>query len=270
MKKGFTLSETLITIAVVGVIAAIIIPAMTKTMPSNNKVMFKKAYSTLGQTINLLSNDSVHYPSLMTAQNDDNSGYSETVERGFNYTCKTLSADGYTCASYYTGTPANKFVYLFADQLNISDSVTGSAGTTGTWSFTTSDGVVWTIYIPIADSTNGSTASGTPQTNNSYQFPMNLTLYTTKVLIDVNGFDPLNPNNPKTKGPNCTIDSTGNTYSFISNGSTYSFNYLNTCSDPDRFIFGIRYDGKIQVSGSGGSDSIAKTYLQAPTSFAKP
>lgn len=245
MKKGFTLSETLITIFVIGVIAAIIIPALTKSMPSNNKVMFKKAYSTLGQTINNLSNDSVHYPSNMTAVNDDN----ETVSRGFNYTCKTLSADGYTCASYYS-TPSNKFAYLFADQVNIADSVSGSAGETGTWSFTTSDGVVWTIWISVADSTNGSAASGVAQTTNTYQFPMSSTLYTTKVMVDING----------AKAPNCTADTTGN---------TYGFNYLNTCSDPDRFIFGIRYDGKIQVSGSGSSDAIAKTYLQAPTSFTK-
>lgn len=251
MKKGFTLSETLITICVIGVIAALITPALTNSMPSNSKMMFKKAYSTLGQTIDNMSNDTTHYPPSMTGVNDDG----DTVERGFNYTCKTANADG-TCATYITTSNGvavnNKFVSLFVDQLNLIGTMSDHVGSSGYWSFTTTDGIVWTIYVNWSDSANGSVKTGDSPLSNTYEFPMTSTYYTTKVMVDVNG----------TKAPNCTADTSGN---------AFGFNYLASCTNPDRFIFSIRYDGKIHVGASdnpnSSTDSIAEGYLTAPTTI---
>ena len=48
MKKfGFTLSELLITVGIVGVVAALTAPAVSNIMPDRNKMMFMKNYKEL-------------------------------------------------------------------------------------------------------------------------------------------------------------------------------------------------------------------------------
>ena len=47
MKKGFTLQEVLITLVVVGIVAAIAIPGMVGNMPSKDHNQLLKAYSTI-------------------------------------------------------------------------------------------------------------------------------------------------------------------------------------------------------------------------------
>ena len=50
LKNGFTLAEVLITLVIIGVIAALTIPAlMNKTNEQETVVAVKKAYSVLGQ-----------------------------------------------------------------------------------------------------------------------------------------------------------------------------------------------------------------------------
>ena len=43
-KKAFTLAEVMVTLAVFGVLAALLLPAIANVRPNKNKVMFKKAY----------------------------------------------------------------------------------------------------------------------------------------------------------------------------------------------------------------------------------
>ncbi len=55
MKKGFTLAEVLITLAIIGVVAALTIPAVVKNYKEQEAVAkLKKAYSTLANTTNLI------------------------------------------------------------------------------------------------------------------------------------------------------------------------------------------------------------------------
>lgn len=204
--NAFTLSEVMIAMVMVGILVALVTPTITNLTPDSNKIMIKKAYSTLENAISEMAADETNYPSDQTGTDSD----SATVMRVFNYT--TATTNGTT----------NKFCYFLADKLNILGSATcplASASATTTNFATTSDGVIWYIYLNNSDA------------NYNFQFPLNPNYYYTKILIDVNG----------TKTPNCTADI---------NGNTYSFNYLASCTNPDRFIVGIRYDGKLQIGCS--------------------
>lgn len=58
MRKAFTLAETLITLAIIGVVAAISIPSlMNKTQDQELKSAWKKQYSTLANAFNLILNE---------------------------------------------------------------------------------------------------------------------------------------------------------------------------------------------------------------------
>ena len=62
LKKGFTLSEVMVTLGVLGVLAAILIPAITKVTPSTERVMFKKAHATLEKAVSEMIEDETNYP----------------------------------------------------------------------------------------------------------------------------------------------------------------------------------------------------------------
>jgi prepilin-type N-terminal cleavage/methylation domain-containing protein len=62
MQKGFTLAETLITMAVIGIIMALSIPAVIQST-NDTKPLFKKAYNSVEEVVNELINDTSIYPS---------------------------------------------------------------------------------------------------------------------------------------------------------------------------------------------------------------
>lgn len=205
-QNGFTLAEVLVTLTILGVIAAILIPAITKTTPNSQKVMFKKAYNILEQAIDSLINDDILYPN-------------ETNQSGFNY------------ATDDTGDSAgdNKFCYHLAQKLNISGAESCPNTTTATITkfATTAEGINWYIFPGAA------TAAG--------QFPITGNVYTTRIVVDVNG----------SKLPNCLSDS--NCATVKPAGHTCG------CAAPDTFVIGVRYDGKIRAGMSNVTEDAAKT-----------
>lgn len=237
--KAFTLAETLIAMVMVGILAAMVTPVIIGLTPSTNKVMFKKAYSTLESAVSNMINDSTNYPQGITGLD---SSTTNTVVAGFNNEVTTTNTK-------------SKFCYFLFDQLNtISGDSTScpaiaSSGTSS--AVATSDGIIWYVYVPYADTTTFSTTYSA-----SDSFPRNSTLYSTKVIVDVNG----------TTGPNCTADTYGAT-------APFAYGYSATCTNPDRFIIGVRYDGKLQIgcttatgnTCSTATDSIAVSILSNPT-----
>ena len=67
MKKGFTLSEVMIALTVLGVLCVTVLPAIVSTMPSQKKIMIKRAYYTTANLVSDLINDPDLYPSVNTA-----------------------------------------------------------------------------------------------------------------------------------------------------------------------------------------------------------
>lgn len=200
IKKGFTLSEVMVTLTLVGVLAALLIPGIMDRRTSPSKVMFRKAYFVLEKAVSEASNNLMAYPANVVASTDVPS---EQVEQGFNNTTITP-------ATMNVPSDANKFCYVFTQKLNIIGK-SECKTLTGNNTFTTTDGIFWTIYTP-----------GTP-------FPRSSNGYATLITIDVNGPD---------RDPNCATIA-------ISNPT------VNACSPtsitPDTYQIGVRYDGRLNI-----------------------
>lgn len=205
IKKGFTLSEVMITLGLVGVLAAILIPATTKITPSTNKLMAKKANYTIQKALANMINDDKNYPGDVMFP-------ATTVPQGF--------AQG----------TSGQFCTLLADQMN----TVGATTLTVPCSFTTTDGIVW--RVPAVSFSNAD-------------------VYNTLIVADVNP-----------KATSCTTDTSGTAYASACSDVTASCK-----GNPDTFVFGVRYDGKIKMSanpaanGGQGSDLCLNTILSNPT-----
>lgn len=144
-----------------------------------------------------------------------------TYQRGFNYTTDPTGTAG----------AKNKFCYYLAKELNLNGSETCPAATTSTITkfATTIDGSDWYIWP-------GTTSAAT-------QMPLTGDVYMTRLLVDING----------SKKPNCFSDTSPNCTTIKPATHTCS------CTTPDTFIIGVRFDGKIRAgmsSAVGTNESI--------------
>lgn len=133
-KKGFTLSEVMITMTIIGVLAITLMPILNNLRPNKSQIMFKKAYYTLENTVSLLLNDEALYP-----QDDTLVGLRNTA---------TAFDNGHTY-----NVPTTKFCELFASKVNLAGSANCAAGG---FEFTTNDGIVWNL--PTATFGDGTTS----------------------------------------------------------------------------------------------------------------
>lgn len=172
--KAFTLSEVIVTMGILGILAAMLIPSVVKIKPDAKKIMFKKAYATLERSISEMLGDSATYSSV------------DTITPGFLNTDTTGITD-----TIFTNNPANKFCYVFAQKMSTLGVVDGTAcpvgGPSGT--FTTTDGIKWTIPIPQGFTNTGNYVN---------------------IMIDVNG----------AKGPNCGDPSNSSGYTACTGSNT--------------------------------------------------
>ena len=67
-KKGFTLQELLITLGIIGIVAAITGPAIVGLAPDKSKTMYMKAYNTLlNVTSEIMDDPSLYFPTYSAA-----------------------------------------------------------------------------------------------------------------------------------------------------------------------------------------------------------
>ena len=130
MKKGFTLNEVLITMAVIGVIAALTIPMVNSIKPDANKTKYIKAYNALATlTAEILDDSALYYTT-----------YNATGEPCVGLACSSKPVVAPLNTDNYSG--RNKFPMILSTKLNVSGDVANDSAN-GTVSFTTVDGIQW-------------------------------------------------------------------------------------------------------------------------------
>lgn len=111
IKKGFTLLEILLTLAIMGVLAAVLLRCIAAAMPDAGKAKFLKAYSATRTVVAEMINDSSLYPDTSEFLEDGsvnpNYGFANTTKPVYGlYSDEDFSGD---C----------KFANIFADRLNL-------------------------------------------------------------------------------------------------------------------------------------------------------
>ena len=116
-KKGFTLIEILIAMALVGIIVAVLTPNIAKVMPDKKKALFIKAFTRTEMAVSNMINDPEMYPAK----------YNITAEEGKNpYSVFGLCSNGDVSGllkinndfnQHGSLTPEFKFHYYFAQEL---------------------------------------------------------------------------------------------------------------------------------------------------------
>lgn len=214
---GFTLAEVMLTVVILSTIAIIVLPVITASRPSTEKVLLKKAYNTTEQVIAELAGNERFYPSDITLKDVNATQFAHnTSPSGFlnyQYPANNQMLE-YTIQESFSGinnskvcncysTAHNKLSMLFCCSLNtVKNANTQMCSTSSnktTCDFETTDGIRW-------------------HTVDASQTSTDLTKSVFNITVDVDN---------KWGGRNKQITASG---------------YKKT-----RFVFEIYYDGKIKV-----------------------
>lgn len=217
---GFTLAECLVTLVIIGVIAALILPMATNLRPNGKKMMYLKAYDTLSESVTSIASNSKLYPICREIRDTE-------IANCTNYPLFNLNKpiDSRFDNNRYSGD--QKLCNLLAFAIGaVSENPTCSSSTytfnavtfnndfNNRISFVSGNGMQWMV-VPAIES------SSSELDDNTYNG-----VFQTDVYVDVNG----------SNGPNCI--------------------YSNECKNADRFKFIVNANGKIDIADSLGSNYI--------------
>ena len=144
-KKGFTLQELLITMAIIGVVAAITAPAIMNIVPDKKKAMYLKTYNTITTLTDEMLSDPSLYWSITDSENGNRYGLSNTEQP---------QVEPYVRMDDWSGN--SKFATILHEKLNTNSDIEcnnnglvvgGGIGSTCT--FSTIDGTYWSIRSTI-------------------------------------------------------------------------------------------------------------------------
>ena len=121
-KKGFTLAELLITMGIIGIVAAILAPSLGNLKPDSDKAKVLKVYNTLLK----VNQEMIEDPGLYTG------------EDGFKDTSAPNNPDYSSCTS------GTKYACILVKKLEAQDiNISGTK-----YTFKTDDGIKWEISSP--------------------------------------------------------------------------------------------------------------------------
>ena len=140
-KRGFTLQELLITIAIIGIVAAICAPAIVGIIPDRNKATYVKVYNILANMTEEILNDPSLYWTTYNNQGEPN--------------CAGMACDRAPTVPPYNVdndfSTQSKFPMILSTHLNLAGEVENSPGDV---SFTTLDGVLWQFNVRLGVDNN--------------------------------------------------------------------------------------------------------------------
>ncbi len=229
MKKAFTLAEVLITLGIIGVIAALIVPAISNVKPDKNKTAYLQVYDTISQTVKSLAANSRLYPVCNDPNVEDNVNCSQYPLLN---TSRPLD-ERYNNAIYQGD---RKLCSLMALSLGVAEDDIGCSNTTYAFnaadytdgfaneSFVTKNGMRWRIVPQIATYTNNFEAR-----------------FQNDIYVDI---DPTN-NNTDGRDRSCIFDE-------------------ENCTQPDIFKFLVSADGKVVPA-----DPMGRLYISGRKSLVR-
>lgn len=178
--RGFTLTELLIALAVLGLLIAVLMPVISNLLPDQNALMAKRAFYGIQTIVGDMINDEACYPDMSQAVSDTRIGFDD----GYGYADCLKWGGSENTASITTENKTNKFIVLFKNKLDTANNADAT--------FTTKDGVRWNIQ---------STGTGEGFTNNSSSSYI-------RIAVDTNGLE----------DPNCS--QSGNAAATFATGTT--------------------------------------------------
>ncbi len=229
MKKAFTLAEVLITLGIIGVIAALIVPAISNVKPDKNKTAYLQVYDTISSTVNSLAHNSKIYPTCKDLNEVDNVNCDQNPLFNTNLPLEPRYRN-----NRYSGD--KKLCSLMATSLGISDGDI-DAGCTDTVyafnaanytngfanpSFVTKNGMRWRISPAVASSSDGTFGT-----------------YQTDIYVDIDATNNDTPNGDRS----CIYDQ-------------------NNCTEPDIFKFMVTANGEVTPA-----DPMGREYIQGRKSL---
>lgn len=108
MRKGFTLVEILIVVAIVALLATLLLPGLLRSRMSANEAYAQSALKSVASAAEMYANDNDgNYPTAISQLTGANPPYltedvTNGTKKGYSFSCN-LTSTGYSC----TATPAN-------------------------------------------------------------------------------------------------------------------------------------------------------------------
>lgn len=226
MKKAFTLAETLITMGIIGIVAALTLPAVNQMRPDETKIKYLKAFDALQESVIEIASNKLEYPT-----HEENAGNVTRVYDSpthpaplMNISESSTQIDSsnvfISLSSRNNWNNNSKLCHLVAWEMSGNNEKCSSnllqldvpTNNLGEVAFTTPNGIDWYMRV--------SRFKPSVVSNDA--------VFAENVMIDVNRND----------GPNCLYNA-------------------DNCRYPDRFWFMITADGKVTPA-----DPMGKAYIQ--------
>lgn len=211
-KKGYTLAETLTTLTIIGVVAALTLPMINKFKPDINKAKFLNVHTALTTIFNEISNNKTLFP-LMYQDIDGNGNFGNVFRNSTGAPFYNLNSVTYKNTEYSAG--RIKLCEILADSFNAFDNNSCENFVADNNTDITDANFQDRIYFTTPQGIQFSMNTILPSDNAGLDY------YQTTLVFDVNGDE----------APNCSYSA-------------------NTCPEPDRFKLLVSANGHIVASDS--------------------